>query len=168
MKEKLSKLIVILLMFIMGCISTNISKGDFPKDGKAVVFMGVKMSGDVYTYGVFIAQENRHVRESDGLFNFYSNKPIEAIFLLPGKYYYTVANYANVIIFLHNPKRIFKIDDNYINYIGTIVFDSDQANMIFNAKIDDTQGTYKEAIQNFKMRFPELSKKYKFKYSLLN
>ena len=168
MKSKIIMLFIVSLFCTSGCISTNISHGDLPGEGQSIAFMGAKLNGDIYIYRVSVAQENKNVYQIDGAFNLSSKNPAEAIFLMPGRYYFTNANYANLVILLNNPKKIFKIDNNYINYIGTMVFDSDQANMVFNARLDDSMESYKIAIENFKLKFPELSRKYKFKYSLLN
>jgi len=162
-------LLFVSILLLFGCVSlsSNISKNTIPGENQGIAFMGVKMSGNVYYWGVFINEEHKNIRQVDGRFNFSSKSPVEAILLKSGIYYLSIATYANLNIYLNKPKIKVKVDKNYINYLGTIEFKADQINMDFDVKMDVSGNTYHKAIDNFKQKFPEISRKYKFKYALL-
>lgn len=159
---KLLQIFLIIFIFT-GCLSTNISNGDYPDVDKAIVFCGVNYLEETYYTRIYLTEISKPVRGyAEAEFHLTHNNEVEALFLEPGSYYFTLGSMGQVLFVLTDPKKVISVEENKINYAGTINMKYISDELIYKINYDTSDDSFEYAKDKFKLRFPELSDMYEF------
>jgi len=167
-KFRIGLLICLAFVFTISCgsFNHNIRDGQLPKEDEGIVFVNVLFVSD--GYGLEL---DMHPKGYLNMWN--SNKIVPyALHLSEDTDPYSVTQAKLGNGFFHFKGTSFIVKKNFINYAGTYKITLTKSTTLFDAKCYEAciadDNSYKSAVENFKLYYPNLASKYEFRNAVIN